>query len=217
MGNLTVSGLWIAECSVLKISLLSVEKDAVTLCQRHGFAIGTPKNQLKKFEQELLAKAWQTVHAGLEVKLCPSPDGTDEVFILCRSNARKEKERAMHNLFVKRIKQGLEKLQKSCANCRVKTINVAERRIGRLLEKNQRAASLFHIDVKQQNSMIDVHWRLNNTETDWASLSEGCYLLRTNIKDWTPEDLWKAYISTKGWLRHNSRKLKQHFVFRKMI
>ena len=30
--------------------------------------------------------------------------------------------------------------------------------------------------------------------SEWARLSEGCYLLRTNIGDWTPEDLWTAYI-----------------------
>jgi len=38
-----------------------------------GFAIGMPKNQIKKFEQELLARDWQKVHEGLEVKLCSSP------------------------------------------------------------------------------------------------------------------------------------------------
>jgi transposase len=28
----------------------------------------------------------------------------------------------------------------------------------------------------------------------WASLSEGCYLLRTNLTDWKAADLWKTYI-----------------------
>jgi hypothetical protein len=29
---------------------------------------------------------------------------------------------------------------------------------------------------------------------DWAALSEGAYVLRTNIEDWSGEQLWKAYI-----------------------
>jgi len=29
---------------------------------------------------------------------------------------------------------------------------------------------------------------------DWAALSEGAYLLRSNILDWSHEQLWKAYI-----------------------
>lgn len=28
----------------------------------------------------------------------------------------------------------------------------------------------------------------------WAELSEGCYVLRTNITDWTARELWEAYI-----------------------
>ncbi|MCT6632056.1 IS1634 family transposase, partial [Staphylococcus aureus] len=27
-----------------------------------------------------------------------------------------------------------------------------------------------------------------------ARASEGCYLLRTNVTDWTPEMMWKTYI-----------------------
>jgi len=29
---------------------------------------------------------------------------------------------------------------------------------------------------------------------EWARLSEGCYVLRSNVTDWSPEDLWRAYI-----------------------
>ena len=28
----------------------------------------------------------------------------------------------------------------------------------------------------------------------WAELSEGCYLLRSNITDWDAGQLWHAYI-----------------------
>jgi len=29
---------------------------------------------------------------------------------------------------------------------------------------------------------------------DWAALPKGCYLLRSNIHDWSDEELWKTYI-----------------------
>ena len=35
------------------------------------------------------ASDWRTVREGLEVKLCPGPDGS-ETFILCRSADRRE-------------------------------------------------------------------------------------------------------------------------------
>jgi transposase len=35
---------------------------------------------------------------------------------------------------------------------------------------------------------------LNPSFDDWAALSEGSYLLRSNIADWDEQKLWKAYI-----------------------
>jgi transposase len=173
-----------------------VSQDNLELLEEEGrrYIIGTAKSQLKKFEQHLLTQDWKQVHEGLEVKLCPSPDGGKETFILCRSEARREKEQAMHNRFVERLEKGLHKIQKSCASGRVKNVRVVERRIGRVLERYNRASPLFDIDVKELDGKINLNWTIHNTYSDWARLSEGCYLLRTNIKDWTPEDLWKAYI-----------------------
>ena len=37
-------------------------------------------------------------------------------------------------------------------------------------------------------------WTTRPEWDDWARWSEGCYVLRTNIPDWSPEDLWRTYI-----------------------
>lgn len=173
-----------------------ISKDTYAILQASGrrYIVGTPKNQLKKFEQELLDKDWEQVHDGLEVKLCPSPDGTEEVFILCRSRARQDKERAIHARFRARIEEGLEKLKAQCETGRVKTVNTVERRIGRLLERNSRAAAMFEIAVRKEGTRVCLEWTMKSQVTEWAHLSEGCYLLRSNIKEWTGEQLWKAYI-----------------------
>jgi transposase len=162
--------------------------------QGRRYIIGTGKSQLKRFEQHLLTQDWKQVHEGLEVKACPSPDGGKETFILCRSEARRDKEQAIHNRFVERLEKGLHKVKRSCTSGRIKDREVAGRRIGRLLERYNRASPLFDIDVKELDGKLDLSWTIHDTYSDWARLSEGYYLLRTNIKDWTPEDLWKAYI-----------------------
>ena len=162
--------------------------------EKRRYIIGTSKSTLKKFEQQLLGQDWKQVHEGLEVKLCPSPEGGQELFILCRSIARKEKEQAIHNRFIERLEKGLQKVKKSCDSGRVKNVAIVERRIGRLLERYSRASSLFDVIVKERDGKVDLTWTIHNTYSDWAILSEGCYLLRTNIIDWSPEDLWKAYI-----------------------
>lgn len=173
-----------------------VSPDNIALLTDGGrrYIIGTPKSQLKKFERYLLKEDWHTVHEGLEVKLCPSPDGTKETFILCRSEARRKKEEAMHDRFITHLEHGLELIKKSCDAGRIKTVGVAERRLGRLLQTYQRAASLFSIDVKEYHGTIHITWAKRSDAKDWSRLSEGCYLLRSNITDWSPEDLWKAYI-----------------------
>jgi transposase len=148
---------------------------------------------LKSFERELLRGDWESVREGLEVKLCPSPDG-QETFILCRSRQRREKEKAMHQRFEKRIEEGLRRIEESCGKRKYKPVTIA-RRVGRLVERNSRAGALFETDVIEQS---DGRARLLRKKAegrrDWAQLSEGCYLLRSNISDWSAEDLWLAYI-----------------------
>ena len=59
------------------------------------YIVGTPRAVLKKFEKELNVRDWAAVEAGVEVKIVKHPDYGEEKFILCRSEGRKEKERAM--------------------------------------------------------------------------------------------------------------------------
>ena len=160
------------------------------------YIIGTPKSLLKKFERELLSGDWQKINEGLQVKKCASPDGTEETFILCRSAARKEKEQAMLERFTGRIEKELQKIQTSGQKGRLKNPAVAERRIGRLLERNSRAAGLFDIKVikNQEDDTLSVTWSKSQDRQSWQQLTQGCYMLRSNIADWSAEDLWHAYI-----------------------
>ena len=82
------------------------------------------------------------------MKTCPSPDNNDEVFILCKSRDRALKEQSMHDRFVKRIDTGIEKIRKYCESARGKrALKTAERRIGRLLQSNSRAAAFYDIQT----------------------------------------------------------------------
>ena len=157
------------------------------------YILGTAKNSLRKFEPELRAKDWKQVHDGLEVRLVPAPGG-QEVFILCRSAERQAKEQAMHERFEQRIVEGLEKIAVSCQKRRQKP-GIIERRVGRLLGRNTRAASLFEVRVEQDAAgYAQLRWSRSEGWREWARLSEGCYVLRSNVTDWTPEELWRAYI-----------------------
>jgi len=157
------------------------------------YILGANRASLKKHEQELLKDDWHLIRDGLEVKLCPSEDGT-ETYILCRSRDRGSKERAIHDKFEKRIEDGLTRMAAGCLKTKQKVAAV-ERRVGALLASNSRARRLFEVQVKAREAGgCDVVWEKVEAHRTWSELAEGCYLLRTNITDWSAEDLWKAYI-----------------------
>jgi transposase len=162
------------------------------------YLIGTPRSELKRWRGEIAeTEDWQEVREGVEAKLCPGPEG-EEMFLLCRSRERREKEVAIHERFSQRIEAGLEKLQGRLARSR-KALDRGpiERQIGRLLERNQRAAGRYQIELKKDprsGSGWRVVWSPRAKWDEWAQHSEGCYVLRTNITEWNPEELWRTYI-----------------------
>ncbi|MHC4951615.1 MAG: IS1634 family transposase [Planctomycetota bacterium] len=161
------------------------------------YIIGAPKASLKKAEQNLFTKNWQTVREGVEVKVCPSADNDEEVFILCKSKDRILKEKSMHDRFIKRIENGLEKIKKYCGKAHgEKSQKIAERRIGRLLQQNSRGAGFFDIQTicDKKTGEIKLTIKREDGPSHWKRMTEGHYMLRSNVTDWNAEDLWRAYI-----------------------
>jgi transposase len=167
------------------------------------YLVGTPKSMLKHFEQDLLQQDWEQVQADVEVKLRPSPDGEDETFVLCRSRNRIEKERAMRDKQCIRLEAELNKL-KARIDADTRTLrnpSTAERRVGRLFQKYSRAARFFEVDISEHDdpthksaNRLAIRIEQNDEHREWAELSDGCYLLRTNLQDQDAMTLWKTYI-----------------------
>jgi len=162
------------------------------------YIVGTPKAMMRQFEKHLTERDWHEVQEGVEVKLVPGPEG-DETFILARSADRREKEKAMHERFIERLEEALRKMQASAASGRLKDEAVANRRLGRLCGQYWRAAGAFDVKIErlsppQGKQRLRVRWKRNRRWSNWATLSEGCYLLRTNLEETDPAVLWKRYI-----------------------
>jgi transposase len=177
-----------------------VSEENIEFMQKRGarYLVGTPKSMLRKFEQALLEKDWEEVHPGVEVKMCASPEGKDETFVLCRSEGRKDKEMAILNRFVARLEAGLNNLKEQAEQGRLRDRQKADRRIGRLLERNSRAASLFEVIITEigagKDKRLAVDVKRNDERYLWALQSGGSYILRTNWKEDDPKTIWKRYI-----------------------
>ena len=161
------------------------------------YIIGAPKSELKKFGFELArSDGWHTVQEGVEVKLARHPE-TNETIILCRSEDRRSKEQAMHDKFSRRIETALVRLAARIARSKKRLDpTVVNRQIGRILQQNQRAAARFAITLEPDGCPAGFRLVVAHKASfdHWAALSEGAYLLRSNIRDWTDQQLWKAYI-----------------------
>ena len=163
------------------------------------YLLGAPRSMLAHFAEHVASPHdWQSVHDGVEVKLCRQDANPTEVFLICRSTHRQVKEKAMHARFSTRIEAALTRLASRIERAK-KPIDRAqvERQVGRLLQRNSRAAKRYRITFETATDTpagLRLRWSVDPKWEDWAEQSEGVYVLQTNILDWTPEALWKTYI-----------------------
>jgi transposase len=183
---------------VMDRGMVSAENIAWFNATGRRYVIGTPRAELRRFAKQIADRAdWRQIREGIEVKICRGPDG-NETFLLCRSASRSEKEKAMHERFSKRIEGGLHSLSRRIEKSQMPLDRgQLERQIGRLLERNSRAAARYLISLvedKATHAGVNLKWSARSEWDDWANLTEGTYILRSNIHDWTDEQLWKTYI-----------------------
>ena len=118
----------------------------------------------------------------------------DEVFLLCVSPARAEKERAIRERQEKRLVKDLEALVRAVAKALEQGEPMEDKelgeRIGRLRERYPRAGRYYLVDRKEGV----LAWALKAEQRARAEELDGAYFLRTSRKDLGPEEIWRTYI-----------------------
>jgi transposase len=177
--------------------------EEILLWMRRGgrrYVVGCPKSELKKHQKILRdTEGWKTVRGGVKVRYAVVPSENDEdVYLLCQSEDRRQKELSMQRLFCQRIERALRRLKHRLNRSQTPiAVGSVERQVGRLLQRNQRAGRLFRIEFRKNNEMpskLDVHWERDQEQQEWIEQSAGCYILRTAVRDWKEEDVWNVYM-----------------------
>ena len=149
-----------------------------------SYLVGTPKGRLTKLEKALLERPWQAVRDGVDVKLLPDEQ---ELYVLARSRARIDKERAMRRRKLKWLWGRLKEL----SAMRLKREELLMK-LGAARDKARAAWRLVDIEVDPQ--IASFSYALNRDKLRKVRRREGRYLLRTNLHEHQPEKLWKFYI-----------------------
>jgi transposase len=158
------------------------------------YLVGTAKAMLRQVRGELTDEGWEEVRTGLQVKRVSLPDRTQDKLILCRSEDRVAKESAMLDRFIARMEAGLEKLRASIETGRLTSRETALVRLGRLTERNWRAAECFGVTIDvdpERPDRLCIRWTKDETK---KRLLCGHYLLRTNVDEVEPKQLWQQYM-----------------------
>jgi transposase len=129
----------------------------------------------------------------VEVKLVATPAG-EETYVLCRTAARQQKEKAIRSRFSARIEEALGRLAKRVREGRLKDRNKIERQIGKIQARHPQVADLYQMDVEETSQGLRFAWKLVKDCQAWQQLREGAYLLRTNLQAGSAEQLWNQYI-----------------------
>ena len=149
------------------------------------YLVGTPKGRLTSLEKALLDKPWQQARPGVEVKLL---DQADELYVLAQSADRVHKERSMRRRQLKWLWARLQKLS---------TMNKLKReellmKLGAAKQQSPSAYRLVQVEVDKNQASFT--YRLNREKLRRQRRREGRYLLRTNLTETDPTQLWGLYL-----------------------
>jgi transposase len=170
------------------------EENLAAIRKRDGqYLTGTPRSQMKRFEAELLQEDWTRVRPEVEVKKVPIPQG-EETYILCRTAGRKEKEKAIRNRFSNSMETALTGLEKAIVTGRLKDRNKMERRLGKIQARHPQVNDLYDLALRDTAEGVHLFWQMKEDRKNWRESREGAYLLRTNLKADTAEELWSKYM-----------------------
>jgi transposase len=148
------------------------------------YLVGTPKGRLTRLERELLGKPWQEARAGVQVKLLPQ-DG--ELYVFAQSRDRVAKERAMRRRQLKWLWQRL-------AQIAVMKLTREEllMKLGAARSQAPTAWRLVRVVVPKTGATFS--YGLDRKKLRQARRREGRYLLRTNLAENDPTQLWSYYL-----------------------
>ena len=132
----------------------------------------------------------------IEVKRYETPD---ETHLFCKSAKIIKKEEGIRSQKEKILIERLEYLKSGLSKKnRTKKYEKIIEKTGVLKDKYSRVAKFYEINVIPDDKKAfakDIIWKKIEEKYGDAEKNEGCYLLKTNVKNFSDEKIWKIYTT----------------------
>jgi len=115
-----------------------------------------------------------------------------EVYILCLSEGREEKDRAIRGRQEERLIKDLERLKRRIETGHLKKAEKIYQAMGRLQERYPRVARYYGIQYQAQ--LRSLSWQEDLEKKAIAEKLDGSYVLRTDRQDLTADEIWRTYM-----------------------
>ena len=167
------------------------KEETLSLMRNNGvnYLVGTPRKLLDSFEQSLLQTQWQQARGDVYVK---SIKDQGETYVLAKSKARLQKERAIRHRKLRTYLRGLDKLQKNYRD-RDRFL----KRLGVLLHEAGSCSKCVDIQLPPEGKKVspkNFKYRFNRQAYRQMIHRDGKYFLRTNQTGKHPVELWEQYM-----------------------
>jgi len=145
------------------------------------------KGSLSRYEKKLLELPWQTVREGVEVKLLKEET---EFYVLAQSQDRRSKERGMRRRQLKWLCRRLRELP----GLKFSKKNDMVMKWGAAKQQAPSAWRLVEGEIAESESEQNFNFSLRKKKLRQVRQREGRYLLRSNLTEELPAQLWHLYI-----------------------
>jgi hypothetical protein len=171
-----------------------ISEESLKLLGQSGrrYLLATRRGELGEFQAELGNQGWKRLpnNPQVEVKLFHRKRVH---YLLARSQARRQKERAIRRRQRRGLAEGLRKLRDLIGAGRLKNRDKILERVGRLKERFPKARSFVTITVTTTKPP-GLDWSWDRAGYKQALAADGVYLLRSNQPGWTAREFWETYI-----------------------
>lgn len=115
-----------------------------------------------------------------------------ELYVLCKSEGREEKDRSIRLKQEKRFLEDIRKLKERINKGRLVKVKKIHEAIGRIKERYPRVQRYYSIDYNEAEKSLECIE--DKDKKDIAEELDGSYTLKTDRTDLTDEEIWRTYV-----------------------